>query len=359
MLLGATIWFVQSSHFDLLLHYHEVDNNTEALTTPIAEPTPQSTTWSLVSLGDIMLSRHVEKKMLAQPTLFEYPYLKMKDHLSADIVFGNLETPLVDGPPVPAGKMVFRADTRNASALKKYGFNVLSLANNHALDAGQKGLTNTIELLEQTGIYFCGAGRDQQEAYAHKTISIGKFKVAFLAYNDNDVVPPYTEAGVNASGQPRPGTAFMQGADLVQAIALARQESDFVIISMHSGHEYKALPNNRQVAFAREAIDLGADLVIGHHPHVVQTAEVYKDKYIFYSLGNFIFDQMFSNETRRGLLLKINLSDNKIDTIQLVPTVIEDYVQPRLALEAEATWILDRLALPYIQNTKGYFLELN
>ena len=119
---------------------------------------------------------------------------------------------------------------------------------------------------------------------------------------------------------------------------------------MHSGTEYVNDPNKRQIEFAHNAIDFGADLIIGHHPHVVQTIEKYKDKYIFYSLGNFIFDQMWSQETKEGLIVKFIFEKNKNIQFSIIPIVIEDYSQPRLANEEESTKILKRLKYDIVKD---------
>jgi poly-gamma-glutamate synthesis protein (capsule biosynthesis protein) len=115
---------------------------------------------------------------------------------------------------------------------------------------------------------------------------------------------------------------------------------------MHSGTEYVANPNARQVAFARAAVDAGADMVIGHHPHVVQTAEKYEGKWIFYSLGNFIFDQMWSQQTREGLGLKVFFQENAVLRIELMPVLIADYAQPAPYGGPAADKLVARLGVP-------------
>jgi poly-gamma-glutamate synthesis protein (capsule biosynthesis protein) len=125
---------------------------------------------------------------------------------------------------------------------------------------------------------------------------------------------------------------------------------------MHAGIEYAGKPNNSQINFAHAAIDAGADLVTGHHPHVVQTLEKYKGKYIFYSLGNFVFDQPQLEETKEGLAVKIYFAKNGISKISLLPVVIENLAQPRMANENEATKILQRLNFSFT-NRDVYFWD--
>ena len=132
-----------------------------------------------------------------------------------------------------------------------------------------------------------------------------------------------------------------------RAIQEANSIADIIIVSMHAGDEYEPLPNDSQMAFAHAAIDAGAEMVIGHHPHVVQTMEIYKGKYIFYSLGNFIFDQMWSRETREGLLIKAAFTKEGVKNVTFHPVLIEDYAQPRFMEDREdITRILDRLIAP-------------
>lgn len=255
--------------------------------------------------------------------------------------------------------MVFRADIAHAKALANAGFNILSLANNHTPNQSQKGLISTFSSLTDAGIAYVGAGKNVKEAYSPTITSINDdFKVSWLAYNDRDVVPESYGAGLTSKGADWAGTALMNESKLEEEIAEAKLLSQFVIVSMHSGTEYKETPNESQQTFAHRAIDAGADLVIGHHPHVVQTVEKYKEKYIFYSLGNFIFDQMFSDETRRGLMLKISFTDNTISQIELIPTVIENYSQPRVANEKEALWVLKRLQFDYQTLENKYYLKI-
>lgn len=340
----------------------EISSNTHNLN---EDPTPspivqQKTEWSLTAVGDIMLSRNVESVMLKQTEKYDYPYLKTKDLLVGSSVFANLETPLIDGPAVPSGTMVFRSATANAKALAEAGFNVVSLANNHTPNKSQAGLISTFSSLTDAKILYVGAGINVAEAYSPKVQKISNdFSVAWLAYNDRDVVPESYGAGTTSKGLDWAGTALMNESKLEEEIAKAKTLANYVIVSMHSGREYTAVPNTSQTTFAHRAIDAGADLVIGHHPHVVQSVEKYQEKYIFYSLGNFIFDQMFSDETRRGIMLNFIFEDKNITQIEIIPTVIENYTQPRVASTKEAQWIIDRLKITTTTKDDKYFVDLN
>lgn len=293
---------------------------------------------SLVVVGDISYSRGVERIVKKQNDI-NYPFLKIRDYLkSADLVFGNLETPITQGPEIPDFEMIFRSNPGTEQALQQAGFSILSLANNHTPNFGEKGLKDTFNYLENASIKYVGAGQNGQEAYLPIYIEKKGIKFAFLAYNDSDVVPVYYEASTN-----RAGTAFMRIDKMTEAVKEAKQKADFVIVSMHAGIEYDGKPNNSQINFAHAAIDAGADLVIGHHPHVVQTLEKYKGKYIFYSLGNFIFDQPQSQETKEGLAIKVYFTKDGINKISLLPVVMENLAQPRMTNQNEAEKILQKL----------------
>jgi len=293
---------------------------------------------SLVAVGDISYSRGVERIVIKQNNT-NYPFLKIQDYLkSVDLVFGNLETPITQGPEIPDFEMIFRSNPGTEQALKQAGFSILSLANNHTPNFGEKGLKDTFNFFANAGIKYVGAGQNEQEAYQPVYIEKRGIKFAFLAYNDTDVVPAYYEASVN-----RAGTAFMRVDKMTEAVKEAKRKADFVIVSMHAGTEYAGKPNKSQVNFAHAAIDAGADLVIGHHPHVVQTMEKYKGKFIFYSLGNFVFDQPQSEETKEGLAVKVYFAKNGINRISLLPVVMENLAQPRMADKNEADKISQRL----------------
>lgn len=293
---------------------------------------------TLVAVGDIMLSRTVAKRMREQG--FDFPFASTTDLIqSADIAFGNLETAITPGEPVLPFEMSFRADIESARALKNAGFDVLSLANNHTPNFGERGLLDTMQYLDEVDIVHAGAG-DATRANQPVFVSIHGIQFAFLAYANPRIVPASYEASDD-----RIGTAFMDLPRMQGAVVDAKNVADIVIVSMHAGDEYESQPNASQIAFAHAAIDAGAEMVIGHHPHVVQTTEIYKGKHIFYSLGNFIFDQMWSEHTRKGLALKIYIGKTGVTHIEYHPVKIYDYAQPRFIEDAyERQSVIERLS---------------
>jgi poly-gamma-glutamate synthesis protein (capsule biosynthesis protein) len=289
---------------------------------------------ALVAVGDIMLSRTVDARMDRWGR--DYPFRKTAAFLdSADIAFGNLETPIIAGPPVKSGEMSFHADPGVEEDLAASGFDVLSLANNHTPNRGEAGLERTEELLKSAGIAFAGAGMGDDIAPA--VIESKGVRFAFLAYTDPALVP----VSYGASDGRR-GTVFMDLGVMIKDVAAARRDADVVIVSMHAGIEYRAKPDSKQVEFAHAAIDAGADLVIGHHPHVVQPIERYKGGLIFYSLGNFIFDQDWSRETLDGLAVRLVFDGASLSRAELFPVSIDES-QPRLAAGTDADRVFARL----------------
>ncbi|HRY63512.1 MAG TPA: CapA family protein [Patescibacteria group bacterium] len=294
----------------------------------------------IIAVGDMMLSRVVGQKMMAKGD-YNYPFLAMTDYLkSAELAVGNLETAITPGRPIKTGEMAFRADREVAQTLKDNNFQMLSLANNHTPNFGESGLKDTFQYLTAAGITFVGAGENLEQARAPKITETGGIKIAWLSRTEQLMVPESY-----AAGEKRMGTAFAEEEEIVGAIKKAREQADLVVVLLHAGTEYTPQPTKKQIALAHTAIEAGAEIVIGHHPHVVQTAEKYQGKYIFYSLGNFIFDQMWSQETREGLVLKLTMTKSGVRSIEATPILIEDYCQPKILRGEEGEKVVKRLGI--------------
>jgi len=297
--------------------------NSQAPQNVATESTSKDVT--LIAVGDIMLSRDVASTMKRHND-YKYPFLNTADFLkTADITFGNLECPITPGRIIETSEMVFRADPQAVEGLNYAGFDILSLANNHTMNFGEKGIEDTLKYLKEADIKFVGAGKNEKESYEPKILEMNGLKIAFLAYADSSLVPASYQATEN-----KPGIAFMNISKMQEDVKATKEKANFVIVSMHSGVEYAKEPNQNQINFAHSAIDAGADLIIGHHPHIVQKVEKYKDRYILYSLGNFVFDQMWSIETREGIIVKITFDKNGIKNIDFTPVLIENYSQPKI-----------------------------
>lgn len=292
----------------------------------------------MVAVGDVMLSRTVEKTMMDKKN-FKYPFIKTAELTSgADITFGNLETPIISGRLINTSEFTFRTDPRSLSGLRYAGFDVLSLANNHMMNFGEEGLEETLKNLDAAEIRHAGAGIGSDNIGKSAVMTVKGVRFSFLAFTYNTDVRKDPKLGEY-------GVQNMDMKNMQKAVKLAKEVSDVVVVSMHAGTEYRTRSGRFQQDFSHSAIDAGADLVIGHHPHVVQEAEKYNGKYIIYSLGNFVFDQMWSSETRLGAVAEITFDGKEIKSVRFYPVKIYDYSQPSFIAGNEAKRILGRLEM--------------
>jgi len=269
----------------------------------------------------------------------------------ADIAFVNLEAPLTDGGE-PANKdFVFRGPPAGAKALADAGLDIVSLANNHMLDYGPTGLADTMSALKAEGIAYAGAGENVHAARAPSVLQKFGIRVAFLAYVStlSDSVSGFDVSSTQAT-EDRPGVAWLTPETVAADVAAAKLASDVVVVSMHTGNEYRDAPSALQVAAAHAAIDAGAALVLGSHPHVLQGLETYKGGLIIYSLGNFVFDFDFVDYSFPGLpsalsaMLRVRLTKAGVVKCDLLPLIIgETDGRPRPASGTDADRVLERL----------------
>ena len=288
----------------------------------------ENETITIILVGDIMLDRGVEYMIKTEGKGdFRFPFLKIADELQkADILFGNLEGPISDKGTKVGSIYSFRNDPKSIEGLTFAGFDVISLANNHVFDYGREALEDTLLRLKTAGIDYLGAGFNEKEAYSPIIKELNDTKIAFLVYTN--LGPETWKAGEENSG-----IAWISENNLEtikRDIEKVKKESDILIVSLHSGEEYQKTPTQFQIEFSRAFIDAGADLVIGHHSHIIQPNEKYKDGWIFYSLGNFVFDQNFSEETMRGQILKIIIENNKIKEVVPINIKINNFFQPEI-----------------------------
>lgn len=292
---------------------------------PVPESAPkQKQTATLLFVGDIMLSRNVGRVM-AEQNDWSYPFLKVADTLaSADLTFGNLEGPISSRGVKQGSIYSFRADPRSVEGLARAGFDVVSLANNHIWDYGKEAFLDTLDMLTNADISYAGGGADFKAAHWPAVWEANGMKVAFLAYT-NLVPASFTKDGA------QPATAFIDIAQMTTDIKSAKAQADAVVASFHWGEEYQTAHNAYQERIAKAAIDAGALLVIGHHPHVAQEVERYNGGVIAYSLGNFVFDQNFSEDTRTGLALRVTLADGAVENVEELPVRFTHDFQPYFA----------------------------
>ncbi len=303
--------------------------NDSAVVAPITStsivPEPEARdAFTLLFAGDIMLARSVQKQIEANQDPL-YPFLRIADTLrSADLTFANLEGPISARGKNQGSIYSFRFEpVGTKSALQFAGFDVVSIANNHIWDWGSEALSDTITHLNEAGIGHAGAGSNYEEANRPFIATVDGTKLALLAYTN--LYPRSLEATSSSMG-----ISSYRLASTSEQIKILKEsgQADLVIVSFHWGVEYESFSTSSQQAIARGLIDSGADLIIGHHPHVVQEIEVYQGKFIVYSLGNFVFDQNLSRITMKGLMVRVTVSDKKIESLEEIPVQLTPTFQP-------------------------------
>ncbi len=290
----------------------------------------------LVAVGDIMMARRIGERIENGDPI--YPFELVFDDLStADITVGNLECALGEqGTPVDKG-YTFRAPPGAARSFAIAGFDLLSLANNHAMDYGPAGLLEAISLLETNHVHTVGAGENAEAASTPVILTINKTSIAFLAYVDVPVEVRGFDTHSWTATQNQPGLAWADPEQMEADITSVRPLVDIVIVMLHSGYEYVVQPSTPQVHAAHTAIDAGADLVLGHHAHVLQGIEFYNQGVIVYGLGNFVFDD---GDIPQTALLNVWLDSDGVRELELVPIMITEDGRPRPATAQEADEIL-------------------
>ncbi|MCL5432704.1 MAG: CapA family protein [Patescibacteria group bacterium] len=269
---------------------------------------------TLIATGDMIPARYVNFQTVKKNN-FKWAFEKTADFLkTGDITFVNFETPLIQNCVLTGEGMSFCGDPRHVEGLLFGGVDIVNLANNHSGNYGVEGIKSTINLLESAGILTTGIS---EAAF----INIRGMKFAFLGYDD---VSSKTDEQ-----------------KIKKEIQTAKEKADVVIVAFHWGTEYVSQPTKRQKDLAHFAIDSGADLIIGNHPHWIQPVEIYKDKITTYAHGNFIFDQMWSQKTREGVVGKYTFYDKNLIDVEFFPVLIEDYAQPDFLLGNQKQVILD------------------
>ena len=309
-----------------------------AFVTPAAADQPVQDEITIAAVGDLMLGGR------AEPFLKEfgpgYPFFDVMPFLSrADVVVGNLESSIsTRGTAVENKKFTLRAGPIAALALKKAGIRVVTLANNHSMDFGPLALKDTLGILDQHEILYTGAGMDLDDARSPAVLKIKGKTIAFLSYSLTFPLEFFASAS-------RPGTAPGYAEFVKSDIEKARPTADLVVVSFHWGAELLTAAKDYQVELGRKAIDWGADLVLGHHPHVLQELEVYQGRLIAYSLGNFVFGSE-SNRTNSSMILLLTFQGKSLARVEVVPLDVNNYrvqYRPRVLTGQAARDVLESI----------------
>ncbi len=297
----------------------EADANTSWVEEKIGAPDIRDQNYvTLVFTGDMMLDRGVKNSVIKNfnndySSLFEKSGNLLEKLRNSDIFFANLEGPVSDQGIDQKNLYSFRMDPSVIPALKGAEVSVLSVANNHMADWGQNAFVDTLSRLKENEIQFTGGGNNKEEATAPAIIEKYGMKVGYLGFSD--VGPNYMPVSSDKAG-----VLLASDPNFDEIIKNAAKQVDYLVVSFHFGTEYQTTHNKRQEELAHKAVDDGAKIVIGTHPHVVEDTEVYKNSYIAYSLGNFIFDQSWSKPTMQGMLLELKLYKDGSMTATKNPT---------------------------------------
>lgn len=291
----------------------------------------------LSAVGDVCLGRTIHTTMVQQGD-WRAPYRLVTDELQrGDLTIGNLECAITGSfdPPADPRTFSFMTFPEAVDGLAFAGFTALSGANNHAMDFGVTGMRDTVAALSEYGIQHFGAGDDLEAARQPCLLEHDGTTFALLGY---DAISMHYAGATAESG----GVSPMVRDYVTEDIQRAREQADVVIPFFHWGVEYTLTPTEGDRQMAHAAIDAGADLVLGGHPHWVQGMEIYQGRPIFYSLSNFIFDQEWSFETKQGFILHLTFDRAELVGFRVVPVLIEDFYRPRIVEDDVRTTILGR-----------------
>lgn len=283
---------------------HPELNKYSYINSPALSPKPKREV-TIILGGDVMLGRTVMTSSLEKND-YKYPFLEIADFMKmADISFVNLENPIIENCPVHRSGFIFCAPPQMIDGLTYSGVDVVSLANNHTLNHGRDGFDETKKHLTDRNINYVGDGN-----LIIKEVNGTRF--GFVGFEKSQLVNPKL-------------TAIER-----ELVINSNSQVDVLIVSMHWGVEYqdKALDGVR--ALAEELVDLGADMVVGHHPHWVQDYEKIDGKSVYYSLGNLVFDQMWSEKTKMGMLVKLTFEEGRIIREEFINTYMENWAQPTI-----------------------------
>lgn len=299
----------------------------------------------IVFLGDVMLGRLVNEILKKEKP--EYIWGNTLEILKkADLKICNLECVISDkGQPWSLTPKVFhfRSDAKNVKVLKVANINLVSLANNHSLDFGYKALLEMLEILKKNKILYSGAGLNLKEASQPAVFYLKGKKIGFIAFTDNE--------SAWSAEEDKPGIFYVElrknGKNidyLFKLIKKTKKVVDFLIVSAHWGPNWGYEPLKEHIYFAHKFIDCGADFVFGHSPHIFRGIEIYKNKFILYSAGDFVDDYAVDEIERNdeSFIFIYNKISSK-EYLELYPTIIENF-QAKLARK-EKEIIIEKMRL--------------
>lgn len=298
---------------------------------------PQSSSFSMVLTGDVMFGRGVGSAISNNPNIFWdlKPIFKQ-----SDLVVVNLESPLTTSNINFKKTVPLKANPAYAHILKENNIDVVGLANNHIMDYGPVGLTDTLATRDKYNITHMGAGENLQDALQPAYFNIIDNRVVIINFMDLTTFQGFSESELPPATNNSPGFAPAQWNLVKWSIDTAKSQADIVIVFFHYGNEYSLTPNKYQTELSRKCIDESADIIVGSHPHVPQSIESYKGKLIFYSLGNCVFDQ--SNPiTKDSMVVQLQIVNGNA-CVTVIPIHIVDS-SPKIMNNQSAVEFLNRI----------------
>ena len=305
------------------------------LLAPLHAASPDSLVQILFT-GDVVLARHFQHYIGQN---YSYAFARIPWFKQADLSVINLEDPLTTATEAMEKPFVFKASPRLVEVLKDGGVDLANIANNHIYDYGAAGLLETMRTLKAAGIRYVGAGANFAEAHRPVIFERKGIRIGFLAYYG---VRAHSES--HPAGKDDPGTALRRLRFIRDDVRALRPKVDFLVVIFHWGFEKEHFPRTHQIKFAHRVIDYGADLIVGHHPHVLQGVEKYKGKIIVYSLGNFIFGGLYLPHYQTAVLqVNIDARHPQKWDVRFLPVQV-NYWQPRLLTSAQGDSVLKHIA---------------
>ncbi len=286
---------------------------------------------SMAITGDVMFARKMPGVLAAVTSPFKNVENVTKN---VDLLLINFENPATTATVAYKGNVPLKADPSYTHFAKANSNTIAALANNHIFDYGEAGLNDTLKSLSDNNISYIGAGHNKEEASKPIIEEIKGRKIVILNYMDQDNFKEYSQkempkatsasASTNNSNNSHSGYSAIDWDTVKKDIDANKEGADMVLVYLHYGNEYSHSPNEHQKNISKKFIDYGADIVVGSHPHVTEGVEVYKNKPIFYSLGNFIFDQS-NADTHSAMFLELDLVNDTCE-VTVNPIYIDNYL---------------------------------
>ncbi len=337
---------VANSDWPLTVEYYLIGSNTDQLINLLHQKIGDSNRQTdkistLVMTGVTAISRGVEYEITKRNDPI-FPARGVMDTLkTADITHVDSENPLFDSCTPETEGIVLCGKTRSIAALKAIGVDVVDLTGNHQNDYGPDKNLESIRHLEDAGFRYFGGGKNQADAEKILYQDIAGTTLAFIGYNYFDSLngPQYRSLAY----QDRPGSNYYSEEKMRAAIAEAQRNADVVVVDFQFIESYSYQPLSEQIEVFKQAIDFGADIVVGVQAHQPQWIRFYKEGLIFYGLGNFFFDQMWSHETRQGIIPRFTFYQGNLVSTEILTTLLYDYAQPRFTSGEERTDLLTKI----------------